>query len=146
MEPESTDRGLLTVNSRLKIPRDEFELTFARSSGPGGQNVNKVNTKATLRWAVVDSPSLPAPIKARFLTRYASRLTTKGELVLSSERFRSQPKNIDDCFEKLVAMIAAVAVAPTKRKPTRPTLGSKERRLREKRSQAQKRQARDIRE
>ncbi|MBI3462775.1 MAG: aminoacyl-tRNA hydrolase [Planctomycetes bacterium] len=135
---------MLVVNSRLRIPREEFELSFARSSGPGGQNVNKVNTKATLRWPVRNSPSLPGPVKARFLDRYASRLTTEGELVISSQRFRSQAKNVDDCLEKLSAMLAAVATPPVKRKPTRPSAASKERRLREKRSRSQKKQQRTV--
>ena len=142
MHNDTAERTTLIVNSRLKIPREEFDLTFARSSAPGGQNVNKVNTKATLRWPVAASASLPPPVKARFLARYASRLTTEGDLVISSQRFRSQAKNIDDCLEKLAAMLAAVAVAPTKRKPTRPSAGSKERRLHEKRVRSQRKQRR----
>jgi ribosome-associated protein len=134
----------LVVNSRLQIPREEFEFSFARSSGPGGQNVNKVNTKATLRWPVKASPSLPEAVKSRFLSRYASRLTNEGDLVISSQRFRSQTKNVDDCLEKLSAMLATVATAPVKRKATRPSKASKERRLREKRSRSRKKQQRTV--
>lgn len=146
MQNDTAKQTMLVVNSRLKIPREEFELSFARSSGPGGQNVNKVNTKATLRWPVVHSINLPAPVKARFLARYASRLTTDGDLVITSQRFRSQAKNVNDCLEKLTAMLAAVAAPPIRRKATRPTAGSKERRLREKRARSQKKQERGLRE
>src|SRR5690242_13852589 len=80
----------LTINSRIRIPHQEFEFSFARSGGPGGQNVNKVNSKALLRWPVHNSPSLPADVRHRFLTRYRSRLTTEGEIILSSQRYRDQ--------------------------------------------------------
>jgi ribosome-associated protein len=141
---DASKQTMLVVNSRIRIPREEFELSFARSSGPGGQNVNKVNTKATLRWPVRDSPSLPGPVKARFLARYASRLTTEGDLVINSQRYRSQAKNVEDCFEKLAAMLAAVAAPPIKRRPTKPSAGSKERRLREKRARSEKKQQRTV--
>ncbi len=70
--------AMLIVNSRLQIPLSEFEFTYARSSGPGGQNVNKVNSKALLRWPVRQSPSLTAEVRERFLRRFASRLTNEG--------------------------------------------------------------------
>lgn len=142
MDEVPAAEGLLIVTSRVRIPRDEMQFSFARSSGPGGQNVNKVNTKATLRWPVRNSPSLPADVKSRFLKRYATRVTLEGELVISSQRFRSQGKNVDDCFEKLAEMLAAVAAPPVKRKPTRPSAGSKERRLQAKRAQSQRKQRR----
>src|SRR5205085_6959122 len=112
---------LLTVNSRLQIPLAEFEFTYARSSGPGGQNVNKVNSKATLRWGVRGSPSLPDDVRERFLAAYGSRVTTEGDILIVSQRFRDQAKNIDDCLAKLREMLAAVAVAPRKRRATKPT-------------------------
>jgi ribosome-associated protein len=119
----------LYVTQRIQIPMGEFEFTFARSGGPGGQNVNKVNSKAVLRWHPTTSPSLPDDIRARFLERYASRITTEGELILTSQKHRDQPSNIDDCLQKLAQMIESVAVPPKARRPTKPSLGSKIRRV-----------------
>ncbi len=133
---------MLIVNSRLQIPLSEFEFTYARSSGPGGQNVNKVNSKALLRWPVRQSPSLTAEVRARFLQRFASRLTNEGELLISSQRYRDQGRNAEDCLEKLRVMVAEVAVRPVTRRKTRPTKASKERRLEGKREAASKKQLR----
>jgi len=133
---------MLVVNSRLRIPLREFQFTFARSSGPGGQNVNKVSTKALLRWAVVKSPSLSDAVRKRLLSRYGRRVTAEGDLLVSSQRFRDAGRNVADCLEKLRAMLAEVAVAPKPRKPTRPSRGSVRRRLDQKRKQSQKKQGR----
>jgi len=133
---------MLVVNSRLKIPLREFKFTFARSSGPGGQNVNKVSTKALLRWAVVRSPSLPEPVRQRLLSRYRRRVTAEGDLLVSSQRFRDAGRNVADCLEKLRAMLANVAVAAKPRKPTRPSRASVRRRLDQKRKHSQKKQRR----
>ncbi|HVU85921.1 MAG TPA: alternative ribosome rescue aminoacyl-tRNA hydrolase ArfB [Pirellulales bacterium] len=133
---------MLIVNSRLQIPVSEFEFTYARSSGPGGQNVNKVNSKALLRWSVARSPSLPPEVRERFLRRFASRLTTEGDLLISSQRYRDQGRNVDDCLEKLRVMVAEVAVRPVTRKKTRPTRASSEKRLEKKREAASKKQLR----
>jgi ribosome-associated protein len=114
------------------IPERELEWSFARSSGPGGQNVNKTETKATLRWAVSRSDALPADVLQRFLRAYASRITSEGELVLSSQRNRDRLRNVDDCLEKLGEMLRAVALPRRKRRPTRPSRGAVERRLSEK--------------
>lgn len=135
---------MFIVNDRIQVPDDEFELTYTRSSGPGGQNVNKVNSRATLRWPAVASASLPADIRERFLKRYASRLTSEGELLISSQRYRDQPRNIEDCFEKLREMLLAVAVPPTRRRATKPSRGSKERRLQDKRVKSQRKDQRKI--
>ncbi len=119
---------MLIVNARLRIPRAEFSFSYARSGGPGGQNVNKVNSKATLRWAVATTPSLPEDVRARFLAKYATRITKEGDLVLTSQRHRDAPTNAEDCVEKLAELIRAVATLPKARKATRPTRGSVERR------------------
>lgn len=132
----------LRINSRIAIPRSELRFTFVRSSGPGGQNVNKVSSKAVLRWSVVKSPALPDDVRGRFLSRYFHRVTDRGELVLSSQRYRDQAKNIDDCLEKLRALVLAVATPPRSRRKTRPPRAVKEERLREKRATAEKKRRR----
>jgi ribosome-associated protein len=126
----------LHISARIVIPEEELGFTFARSSGPGGQNVNKVNSKATLRWSPQRSAGLPEDVRERFLTRYASRLTNDGEILITSQESRDQPKNIAICLEKLRSMIAAVVAAPKKRRATRPTKGSKQRRLNDKKQRS----------
>jgi ribosome-associated protein len=132
----------LVVNNRLRISLAEFEFSYARSSGPGGQNVNKVNSKVLLRWPVTVSPSLPQAVRQRFLGRYANRITAAGELLISSQRFRDQGRNVDDCLDKLREMLAAVASPPTRRKRTKPTRASIKRRLDNKRRTSEKKQSR----
>ena len=124
---------MLIVTRQTQIPLAEFEITFTRSSGPGGQNVNKVNSKAILRWAVRGTLSLPEAVRERFLRKYAKRLTTEGELLMTSQRFRDAPRNLRDCLEKLRTMLLCVAHPPKLRRATRPTRGSVERRLQGKR-------------
>ncbi|MEI8375231.1 MAG: alternative ribosome rescue aminoacyl-tRNA hydrolase ArfB [Planctomycetota bacterium] len=124
---------MLIVTRQMQIPLAEFEITFTRSSGPGGQNVNKVNSKAILRWAVRGTLSLPEAVRERFLRKYAKRLTTEGELLMTSQRFRDAPRNLRDCLEKLRTMLLCVAHPPKLRRATRPTRGSVERRLQGKR-------------
>ncbi len=128
---------MLEVTPNLRIPLAEFEFTYVRASGPGGQNVNKVNSKAQLRWPVVASPSLPDDVRERFLSRYASRLTSGGDLVITSQRFRDQGKNVADCLEKLRAMLAAIASAPRRRKKRKPSRAAIQRRLDDKRHRSQ---------
>jgi ribosome-associated protein len=136
---------MLQISQRIAIPDEELHLAFSRASGPGGQNVNKVSSRATLRWAVRTTPSLPADVRQRFLERYASRITTAGEILISSQEFRDQPKNIDACRDRLREMIVAVLVPPKKRRKTKPTKGSKVRRLKEKKSRSQVKEGRRFR-
>ena len=128
---------MLVVNDKLAIPLREFDFTFVRSSGPGGQNVNKLNTKVTLRWSVKSSASLPEAIRTRFMARYGRRITKLGDILVTSQRFRDQGRNVADCLEKLRTMILAVAQTPKKRKPTRPSRASRERRLQTKQKRSQ---------
>lgn len=132
----------LRINRRIVIAPCELAFTFVRSSGPGGQNVNKVNTKAQLRWSVTGSESLPEDVRSRVLARYARRINDRGELVLTSQRYRDQARNIGDCLAKLRDMLAAVAVPPRTRKPTKPPRSASEARLREKRAKAEKKRRR----
>jgi ribosome-associated protein len=136
-EMPSDPRDDLVVSPRLTIPAGEFEWTFARGSGPGGQNVNKVNSKAMLRWTPAVSPALPVEMRQRFVSRYASRLTEAGDLILTSDEHRDQPQNMRACLDKLREMIAAVQRAPKIRRPTRPTKGSQRRRLANKQQRAE---------
>lgn len=135
----------LVLNSRLQIPAQEFSLTFARSSGPGGQNVNKVNTKATLRWNVAATPSLPSEVISRFFERYPQRINAQGEVVLSSDRHRDQAQNISDCYSKLRQLLLSVLTVPRARKKTKPSLGAVEHRLEEKRQRSQRKRQRRFR-
>jgi ribosome-associated protein len=133
---------MLVVNSHLQIPLREFVFTFARSSGPGGQNVNKVNTKALLRWPVTKSPSLPEPVRQRLLARCRRQITVEGDLLIVSQRFRDAGRNTADCLEKLRQLVAVAATPARPRKPTRPTRSSVRRRVEGKRRQSQKKQRR----
>jgi ribosome-associated protein len=132
----------LRVNSQIAIPRREFQFSFVRSSGPGGQNVNKVASKAVLRWAVANSPSLPDSVRARLMTQCVGRMNDRGELVLSSQRSRDQSKNIEDCLDKLRGLVAAAAKVPKRRKKTRIPKSAREARLKQKRSTGEKKQRR----
>ena len=127
---------MFKINHRIHVPEVELQWSFVRSGGPGGQNVNKVASKAVLRWNVVGSPSLPADVKARLRTQQANRITTDGVLVLSSQQHRDQERNRQDCLDKLREMIASAAVRPKPRRKTKPTRGSQERRLRAKKHRA----------
>jgi ribosome-associated protein len=117
----------------VQLPLRELCFSFARSSGPGGQNVNKVESKAVLRWDVASSRALPKELLERFRTRFARRITGDGELVLTSQRYRARERNVADCLDKLAALLAEVAEKPRTRRATRPTRGARERRLAEKR-------------
>jgi ribosome-associated protein len=136
------DERVLFVPPSVRIPLAEFSFTFARSGGPGGQNVNKVNSKAVMRWRVLESPSLDERVRARFVEQNRHRMTDAGELLLTSQRFRDQPKNIQDCYEKLREMLARAVTQPKRRKPTRPTAGSRRRRLNDKRQRSETKQSR----
>ena len=133
---------MLAINNNFAIPDDEFTFTYSRSSGPGGQNVNKVNSKATLHWNVLASPSVPVAIRQRFVAKFKNRITGEGILLINSQRYRDQPKNTADCLEKLAEMLRSVQHAPKARRATKPTRGSRERRLQSKRFRSEKKNTR----
>jgi ribosome-associated protein len=124
------------VSETFSIPEDELSWTYVRSGGPGGQNVNKVASKAVLRWHLDASPSVPEEVKARLRTLQRRRITGEGELVLSSQRFRDQDRNRQDCLEKLQEMLREASHVPKTRRPTKPHRGAKAARLRDKKHRA----------
>ena len=133
---------MLDIDGKLKIPLRGLRFEYVRSSGPGGQNVNKVASKARLFWDVTSSPSLPEAVRARFLDAYSTRVTGEGILVLSSSRYRDQGRNVADCLEKLRGMLQAVAKPPKQRRATKPTKGSVRRRLEAKKQRGERKRER----
>ncbi len=111
------------------IPETELVESFIRASGPGGQNVNKVSIAVQLRFDVRASPSLPDDVAVRLMRLAGSRMTRDGVLVITADRFRTQERNRADARERLQALVAQAEVRPVKRRPTKPSTGSKERRL-----------------
>ncbi len=131
----------LRVNSRYAIRPEELQWSFARSSGPGGQNVNKVNSKAVLRWT--PSPgSIPPAVWSRIREQGKRYLTSDGSLVVQCQVHRDQEQNKAECIDRLITLLRAAFVPPKRRRPTRPTAASRRRRLEEKRRLSQKKRTR----
>jgi len=114
-------RGIrVSAGSRhLVIPADALEWQFVRSSGPGGQHVNRTSSKAVLRFAVAASPCLPEDVRQRVVERERSRLTLDGALLIASQRHREQPRNVADCLAKLSAILERALVPPKSRRRTK---------------------------
>lgn len=129
------------ISPRLTIPEDQLEWSFARSSGPGGQNVNKVNSKATLRWIPVPG-TISEPHWKRFCQQAKRYLTSDGHIVIQSQEHRDQPQNVDACRNKLKTLLQDSLTPPKRRVKTKPSLGSKRRRLDDKRRNAEKKSSR----
>lgn len=133
---------MVRLNEKWEIPDNELEWQYVRSSGPGGQNVNKVASKVQLRWRVVDNRSLPPEVRDRLKQRERNRITIEGDLVLSSQKTRDQERNREDCLAKLAEMIESAAYRPKTRRATKPTRGSQERRLKAKKQRSERKSGR----
>lgn len=131
----------LLVKEGLIIPEDQLRLTYARSSGPGGQNVNKVNSKAVLRWQPTADFLSPAAW-ARFRKLAGRYITTEGEVVIASDEYRDQIRNAERSCDKLRVLLLTAIVPPKRRVATRPTRSSQRRRLDDKRRSSEKKQGR----
>ncbi len=128
----------LDIGRGVEIPSSEIDMSFSRSGGPGGQHVNKTETRVTLRFDVANSPSLPEEIRAKLLKRLASRLTNDGELLISADKHRERPKNLSEARRRMREIMAAALVEQKKRTKTRPGKGAKRRRLADKKKQSEK--------
>ena len=122
-----------SIAPHIQLDERELHFSFARSSGPGGQNVNKVETAVKLHFDIVGSHSLPPEVKARLLTLAGRRVSREGVLVIDAQRFRSQHQNRVDAVNRLVELIRRAAHVPAIRKPTKPSAGARQKRLTEKR-------------
>jgi ribosome-associated protein len=122
---------MLEITPSLQIDERELQIDFNRSSGPGGQNVNKVATAVQLRFDVRNS-TLPEDVKARLIHLAGKRMTSEGVLLIEAKRFRTQEQNREDAIQRFVELVRKSLVKPKARKKTKPTAAAKEERLKEK--------------
>ncbi len=123
----------MVINEQIFIPDNELEWAFSRSGGPGGQNVNKVASRAQLRWHTQASTALEPAVMERLRMQQRNRITNDGDLLIASQQFRDQERNRADCVRSLCAMIEQATRQPRTRRPTRPSTGARLERLNEKR-------------
>ena len=121
--------GVMRINDQITIPDDELQESFIRSSGPGGQNVNKVATAVQLRWNAQGSDALSGAVKRRLFQLAGRKATTAGDILIESDRFRSQEMNREDARARLADLIKAALHKPKFRVPTKPSKGAKQRRM-----------------
>ena len=120
---------MIRITDRISIDERELDERFVRASGPGGQNVNKLSSAVQLRFDVRGSPSLPPDVRMRLERLAGQRLTREGVLVIMAQRHRTQERNRADARERLIELVRRASIAPTPRRPTKPSRGAKERRL-----------------
>jgi ribosome-associated protein len=123
---------MIRITDRISIDESELTEDFVRSSGPGGQNVNKLSTAVQLRFDARRSPSLPNDVALRLMRLAGSRVTKDGVIVITAQSHRTQERNRQDARDRLIALIRQAAVVPVKRRATKPTKASREKRLEKK--------------
>lgn len=142
MAAEGRVPSIRIARGTIVIPPTELCWQFSRSGGPGGQHVNRTSSKATLRFDARRSPSLPEDVRARLLARAETRLNRDGEIVISSQRHREQPRNVSDCVAKLADLLEAAAARPKRRRKTRVPASAVARRIESKKRLAAKKEGR----
>jgi len=133
---------MIKITDDIAIGEEEINLKFVRSSGPGGQNVNKVSTAVQLRFNVVGSPTLPADIRSRLMELAGNRITEEGVLVIDAQQYSTQERNRQAAIDRLVNLIKEASIPPKVRRKTKPSAGSKKRRLESKRRRSEIKQNR----
>ena len=133
---------MIYINSALSLQNNEVTYDFIRASGPGGQNVNKVSTAVQLRFNVKNSPSINEAVRNRLIKIAGKRVSSEGILIIDARRHRSQSKNREDALNRLKELIIKSLAVPKRRRKTKPTLASKEKRLRDKKARSKIKQSR----
>jgi ribosome-associated protein len=128
---------MIIITDAIVLDENEFEFTYTRASGPGGQNVNKISSAVQLRFDLAKNMSLPKGVKLRLEKLAGSRLTSEGTLRIHAQRYRTQAQNRQDAINRLVALIRQAAVPPKKRRRTRPPAAAKARRLEKKKKRSE---------